>query len=85
MYVYFNPESQMSNLVVNISEFISVDVSLLRAQRDTLVDTLDAIEGSKPDMVDDFFGLERDTVVDKLIGIVNLLDGLLDEAEGFTP
>jgi len=75
----------MSNLVVNISEFISVDVSLLRAQRDTLVDTLDAIEGSKPDMVDDFFGLERDTVVDKLIGIVNLLDGLLDEAEGFTP
>ena len=75
----------MSNLIVNISEFISVDVELLRDQRDTLVDTLDAIEGSKPDMVDDFFGLERDTVVDKLIGIVNLLDGLLDEAEGFTP
>ena len=75
----------MSNSIVSISEFISVDVELLRNQRDTLVDTLDAIEGSKPDMVDDFFGLERDTVVDKLIGIVNLLDGLLDEAEGFTP
>ena len=75
----------MSNSIVSISEFISVDAELLRDQRDTLVDTLDAIEGSKPDMVDDFFGLERDTVVDKLIGIVNLLDGLLDEAEGFTP
>ncbi len=68
--------------IVNISEFISVDVELLRSQRNTLLDTIDAIEGSKPDLVDDFFGLDRDEVVDKLVGVVNLLDGLLDEAEG---
>ena len=70
--------------IVNISEFISVDVGLLRSQRDTLLDTVDAIEGSKPDLVDDFFGLDRDEVVEKLVGVINLLDGLLDEAEDFT-
>jgi len=74
----------MSQPAVTITESISVDVELLRLQRNTLLDTIDAIEGSKPDMVDDFFGLDRDDVVDKLSGVINLLDGLLDEAEGFT-
>lgn len=71
-------------LIVNISEFISVDVELLRSQRDTLLDIVGAIEGSKPDLADEFFALDRNDVVEKLVGVVNLLDGLLDEAEGFT-
>jgi|TARA_R110002124_G_scaffold89937_1_gene229721 hypothetical protein len=70
--------------IINISDFIAVDVELLRSQRDTLLETIDAIEGSKPDMVDNLFGLDRDDVIEKLVGVINLLDGLLDEAEGFT-
>tara|TARA_B100000927_G_C16334000_1_gene416487 strand:- start:22 stop:252 length:231 start_codon:yes stop_codon:yes gene_type:complete len=68
---------------VNISDSICVDVDLLRHQRNTLLETIDAIEGSKPDLVDNLFGLNRDEVVEKLVGVVNLLDSVLDEAEGF--
>ena len=64
--------------IINISDFIAVDVELLRSQRDTLLETIDAIEGSKPDMVDNLFGLDRDDVIEKLVGVINLLDGLLD-------
>jgi hypothetical protein len=73
----------MSSKVVNITDNITVDVDLLRGQRDALLDILEVLLNSQTHDVEDFFGLDQCVAADKVEGVVNLLDGLLDSAEGF--
>jgi hypothetical protein len=73
----------MSSKVVNITDNITVDVDLLRGQRDALLDILEVLLNSPTHDVEDFFGLDQCDAADKVEGVVNLLDGLLDSAEGF--
>ena len=47
----------MSSKVVNITDDITVDVDLLRGQRDALLDILEVLLNSPVHDVEDFFGL----------------------------
>ena len=73
----------MSSKVVNITDDITVDVDLLRGQRDALLDILEVLLNSPVHDVEDLFGLDQSDAAEKVEGVVNLLDGLLDSAEGF--
>lgn len=73
----------MSNKVVNITDEITVDVELLRGQRNALLDILEVLVNSPAHDVEDFFGLDHADAAEKVEGVVNLIDGLLDAAEGF--
>ena len=69
--------------VVNITDVISVDVEILRDQRNTLLDVVEVLTNSRRDDVEDFFAFDRDEASEKIEGVINLLEALLDEAEGY--
>ena len=69
--------------VVNITDVISVDVEMLREQRNTLLDVVEVLTNSRRDDVEDFFAFDRDEASEKIEGVINLLEALLDEAEGY--
>jgi hypothetical protein len=73
----------MSSKVVNITDDITVDVELLRGQRNTLLDILEVLVNSPVHDVEDFFGLDHADAAEKVEGVISLLEGLLDTAEGF--
>ena len=70
--------------VVNITEIISVDVEMLRDQRNTLLEIVEVLANSRRDDVEDFFAFDRDEASEKIEGVINLLETLLDEAEGYS-
>ena len=75
--------AKKSEQVVNITDIISVDVEMLREQRNTLLDVVEVLANSRRNDVEDFFAFDRDEASERIEGVVNLLDALLDEAEGY--
>ena len=75
--------AKKSEQVVNITDIISVDVEMLREQRNTLLDVVEVLTNSRRNDVEDFFAFDRDEASERIEGVVNLLDALLDEAEGY--
>ena len=75
--------TKKSEQVVNITDVISVDVEMLREQRNTLLDVVEVLTNSRRDDVEDFFAFDRDEASEKIEGVINLLEALLDEAEGY--
>lgn len=75
--------TKKSEQVVNITDVISVDVEVLREQRNTLLDVVEVLVNSRRDDVEDFFAFDRDEASEKIEGVINLLEALLDEAEGY--
>ena len=75
--------TKKSEQVVNITDVISVDVEVLREQRNTLLDVVEVLVNSRRDDVEDFFAFDRDEASEKIEGVINLLETLLDEAEGY--
>ena len=71
----------MAETVTNITEATSVDVDLLREQRNTLLEILEVLCNSRRDDVEDFFAFDREDAAEKVEGVINLLDNLLDDAE----
>ena len=69
--------------VVDITDIISVDVEMLREQRNTLLEVVEVLTHSRRDDVEDFFAFDRDEASEKIEGVINLLETLLDEAEGY--
>ena len=62
----------------------NVDVPMLRVQRDALLFALEDIKEVASLNTGDFGEMKfREKQVDSLNGIVNLLDAMLDNAEGF--
>ena len=62
----------------------NVDVPMLRRQRDALLFALEDIKEVASLNTGDFGEMKfREKQVDSLNGIVNLLDAMLDNAEGF--
>ena len=51
--------------VVNITEIISVDVEMLRDQRNTLLEIVEVLANSRRDDVEDFFAFDRDEASEK--------------------
>ena len=52
--------TKKSEQVVNITDVISVDVEVLREQRNTLLDVVEVLVNSRRDDVEDFFAFDRD-------------------------
>ena len=75
--------SKKKQQIVNITEIISVDVEMLRDQRNTLLEIVEVLANSRRDDVEDFFAFDRDEASEKIEGVINLLETLLDEAEGY--
>jgi len=75
--------AKKSEQVVNITDIISVDVEMLREQRNTLLDVVEVLTNSRRNDVEDFFAFDRDEASERIEGVINLLDALLDEAEGY--
>ena len=69
--------------VVNITDTIRVDVEVLRDQRNTLLEVVEVLESSRRNDVEEFFAFDRDETSEKINGVINLLEVLLDEAEGY--
>jgi hypothetical protein len=60
----------------------NVDVAMLRDQRDTVLDILEDIDDIKS-FAPDFFCRLMTPRIERLEGLTNLLDAMLDNAEGF--
>ena len=56
----------MAETVTNITEATSVDVDLLREQRNTLLEILEVLCNSRRDDVEDFFAFDRDDRLHRL-------------------
>ena len=74
-------ENTMKDTVVHINDNLSVDIELLRTQRNSLLEILECVDGSKPDLLEDFFGLDKQQAFDALNGVTNFLDAVLDDVE----
>ena len=75
--------SKKTEQVVNITDIVSVDVEILREQRNALLEVVEVLTNSRRDDVEDFFAFDRDETSEKINGVINLLEALLDEAEGY--
>ena len=75
--------AKKSEQVVDITDIISVDVEMLREQRNTLLEVVEVLTNSRRDDVEDFSAFDRDEASEKIEGVINLLETLLDEAEGY--
>lgn len=75
--------SEKSEQVVNITDIISVDVEMLREQRNTLLEVVEVLANSSRYDIEEFFAFDREEASDKIDGVINLLEVLLDEAEGY--
>jgi hypothetical protein len=64
-----------------IGESVTIDIALLRTQRDALLEVIEVLANSKPDFIEDIFAFDKFTTLENLDGLVNLCDGILDEAE----
>lgn len=73
----------MTESVTNITDATSVDVDLLREQRNTLLEVMEVLANSSRYDIEDFFAFDREDACEKIEGVVNLLDNLLDEAESY--
>ena len=71
----------MTDTVANINDNLSIDIELLRTQRNILLEILECVDGSKPDLLEDFFGLDKQKTFDALNGVTNFLDAVLDDVE----
>ena len=76
---YYDAEVQVTDIVVK-----NVDVPMLRRQRDALLFAVKDVEEIASLNTSDIGEMKfREKQVDSLNGIVNLLDAMLDNAEGF--
>tara|TARA_R100001460_G_scaffold30763_6_gene60670 strand:+ start:327 stop:575 length:249 start_codon:yes stop_codon:yes gene_type:complete len=75
--------AKKSEQVVNITDIISVDLKMLREQRNTLLEVVEVLASSRRDDIEDFFAFDRNEASEKIEGVISLLDTLLDEAEGY--
>ena len=82
MYVQ-NRENPMSEKIINITETAAVDVELLKEQRNALLELAEVLANSSRFDVEEFFAFDRDDACEKIEGVINLLDALLDDAEGY--
>ncbi len=73
----------MSEKIINITESAAVDVDLLKEQRNALLDLVEVLANSTRFDVEEFFAFDRDDACEKIEGVINLLDALLDDAEDF--
>ena len=73
----------MPKNTINITETAAVDVELLREQRNALVELAEVLVNSNRFDVEDFFAFDRDDTCEKIEGVINLLDTLLDDVEDF--
>jgi len=64
-----------------IGESVTVDIALLRTQREALLEVIEVLAHTKPDMIEDMFAFDKDITLENLDGLVHLCDGLIDEAE----
>lgn len=69
--------SETTDIVVK-----NVDVAMLRDQRDAVLNVLDDIDDLKS-FAPDFFCRLMTPRIERLEGLTNLLDAMLDNAEGF--
>jgi hypothetical protein len=82
MYIQIR-ENPMSENIINITESAAVDVELLKEQRNALLELVEVLVNSSRFDVEEFFAFDRDDACEKIEGVVNLLDALLDDAEGY--
>tara|TARA_B100000963_G_C22571534_1_gene646327 strand:- start:80 stop:334 length:255 start_codon:yes stop_codon:yes gene_type:complete len=82
MYIQIK-EEPMGEKIVNITETAAVDVELLKEQRNALLELAEVLANSTRFDVEEFFAFDRDDACEKIEGVVNLLDALLDDAEGY--
>jgi len=73
----------MPKNTINITETAAVDVELLREQRNALLELAEVLANSNRFDVEDFFAFDRDDTCEKIEGVINLLDTLLDDVEDF--
>jgi len=71
----------MSEKIINITETATVDVELLKEQRNALLELAEILSNSSRFDIEEFFAFDRDDACEKIDGVVNLLDTLLDDAE----
>tara|TARA_B100000287_G_C20242987_1_gene626881 strand:+ start:221 stop:520 length:300 start_codon:yes stop_codon:yes gene_type:complete len=74
---YYDAEVQVTDIVVK-----NVDVPMLREQRDALIAAIEDVEDIST-WGDSETMKFREKQVESLDGIVNLLDAMIDNAEGF--
>ncbi len=82
MYIQIR-ENPMSEKIINITETAAVDVELLKEQRNALLELAEVLANSTRFDVEEFFAFDRDDACEKIEGVINLLDALLDDAEDF--
>lgn len=73
----------MTEKIINITEYAAVDVELLKEQRNALLELTEVLANSTRFDVEEFFAFDRDDACEKIEGVINLLDALLDDAEDF--
>ncbi len=71
----------MSKSTINITESTIIDVELLKEQRNALLELTEVLANSTRFDVEEFFAFDRDDACEKIEGVINLLDALLDETE----
>jgi hypothetical protein len=76
-------ENPMSEKNINITETAVVDIELLKEQRNALLELAEVLANSSRFDVEEFFAFDRDDACEKIEGVINLLDALLDDAEGY--
>ena len=76
-------ENPMSEKIINITETAAVDMELLKEQRNALLELAEVLANSNRFDVEEFFAFDRQDACEKIEGVVNLLDALLDDAENY--
>tara|TARA_R110002020_G_scaffold39352_1_gene117169 strand:- start:13 stop:267 length:255 start_codon:yes stop_codon:yes gene_type:complete len=76
-------ENPMSEKIINITETAAVDVELLKEQRNALLELAEVLANSTRFDVEEFFAFDRDDACEKIEGVINLLDALLDDAADY--
>ena len=64
-----------------IGESVTVDVTLLKSQRDSLLEIIEVLAHTQPDLIEDMFAFDKEITLENLDGLVHLCDEILEEAE----
>jgi hypothetical protein len=64
-----------------IGETVSLDIDLLRLQRDSLLEVIEVLSSTEPHFIDEVFAFDREGIIENLEGLIHLCGGILDEAE----
>jgi len=64
-----------------ISETVHFDIDVLKIQRDSLLEVIEVLANQTQDSIEDIFAFDREQTLENLEGLVNMCDGILDEAE----